>query len=199
VGDATRVYFLGVFSETLEILESNDIAHLVIGSIANVVHFGDAWEPRSDIDLLVSQDDAGRCLEIFPAHGYATHVRDPSWIYKIAKPNVTIDLIFKSADRIEMGPDILERSELRQFEGLTLRVPSVEDMAVHFVLMDTDERQGHWYDAMRYFRVVTDWEYLINRGRQLAPRKFLAALLYAQEIGIKIPDDPIRWVASAIG
>lgn len=199
MGDATRLYFLGVFSETLELLEANEIDYLVIGSIANAVHFGDSWEPSSDIDLLVSQEDAARCIELFAAHGYATHVRDPDWIYKVAKPNVTIDLIFKSADRIEMGPEILARSHVRLFEGLMLRVPSVEDMAVHFVLMDTDERRGHWYDAMRYLRAVEDWDYLIARGRQLAPRKFLAALLYAQEIGITIPDDPIRWVASAIG
>lgn len=65
--------------------------------------------------------------------------------------------------------------------------------------MDTDERRGHWYDAMRYLRAVEDWRYLTDRGRALAPRKFLAALLYAQEIGITIPEDPLRWVASAIG
>lgn len=199
MGDATRAYFLSVFAEALDILDANAIPHLVIGSIANVVHLGDPWEPRSDIDLLVTQQDAARCLELFGSHGYATHVRDPDWIYKVAKPNMTIDLIFKSADHIALDREILDRAEVKQFEGLQLRVPSVEDMAVHYVLMDTDERPGFWYDAMRYLRAVEDWKYLTDRGRQLAPTKFLAALLYAQAIGITIPDDPVRWVASAIG
>ena len=119
-------------------------------------------------------------------------MRDPSWIFKVAKPNVTIDLIFRSEGRTEMGAEILQRAEMKAFEGLTVRVPSVEDMSVHEILMDTDERPGHWHGAMTYLKHVRDWDYLIERARCLAPRKVLAALLYADDVGVTIPHGALR-------
>lgn len=199
MGDATRVYFLNVVSEVLQLLEADEIEHLVIGSIAHAVHFDQPWEPGSDFDLLVTKEGAERCLEIFPAHGYSIHIRDETWIYKVAKPNVTVDLIFRSADRIELSPRMLERSERKPFETVTVRVPSLEDMAAHYVLMDSEQRPGYWYDAMRCLRRVRDWGYLTDRGRELAPRKFLAALLYAQAVGIDVPDDSVYRLTSVVG
>jgi hypothetical protein len=199
MGDATRAYFLNVVSEVLDLLEVHAVVHLVIGSIADAVHLDDGWATRSDFDLLVTHEDAERCLEIFPEHGYATHVRDESWIYKMAKPNVTVDLIFRSANRIELTREMMERSVVKPFETRTVRVPSVEDMAVQYVLMDSENRPGNWYVAMQYLRRVGDWRYLADRGRELAPRKVLAALLYGQEIGIEVPADAVCRLTSAVG
>ena len=198
VGDATQKYFLAVFEETLTILEDNRIEHLVIGSIANSAHFGPAVEVAGDIDVHVRKPDADRCLEIFPAYGYATHVRDPYWIYKAAKPNVTIDLIFKASGRVELDDEMLAASMSCPFEHLELRVPSPEDMALLFVLLDTDERPGFWYEAMRYLRVVDDCDYLVARAERYGPRKMLSALLYAAESHITVPERAIAALSNAM-
>jgi hypothetical protein len=192
MGDATEKYFLAVLDETLTILHDNDIEHLVIGSVANTAHLGDHWEAGSDIDFLISKADAERCLEIFPTYGYATHVRDTYWIYKAAKPNVTIDLIFKASSRVELDDEMLAASVTRPFERFELRVPAVEDMALLFVLLDTDDRQGYWYDAMRYLRIVDDWDYFLARAERYGPRKMLSALLYAAESHIEVPERAIE-------
>ena len=198
MGDATRKYFLAVFEEALTILRDNEIEHLVIGSIVNAVHLGADWESGSDIDFLVRKQDAQRCLEIFPTYGYSTHVRDPYWIFKAAKPNVTVDLIFKASSRVELDDEMLGASVLKRFEHLELRIPSVEDMALLFVLLDTDERQGYWYDAMQYIRRTDDWDYLVKRAERYGPRKMLAALLYAGESGAEVPERALDALFAAV-
>jgi hypothetical protein len=62
-------------------------------------------------------------------HGYATHVRDAKWIFKIAKPNVAVDLILPAGERIEIDPDFAGRSVIRRLDGVALPVPCVEDMS----------------------------------------------------------------------
>ncbi|MGH8946342.1 MAG: hypothetical protein ACRDVL_09340, partial [Acidimicrobiia bacterium] len=120
-------------------------------------------------------------------HGYAVHVHDPSWIFKVAKPNVTVDLIFVSAERIELDEGMVRHSVERGFEGLAMRVPSVEDMTMLSVAIDSELRQGYWYDAMRYLKLVRDWEYLLGRAEAVAAAKMLGALLYALDSGIDVP------------
>jgi hypothetical protein len=164
----------------------------VIGSIANTAHLGDTWEAGSDIDFLMTKADADRALEIFPTYGYSMHVRDPYWIYKAAKPNVTIDLIFKASLRVELDDEMLAASVVRRFDRFELRVPAAEDMTLLYVLLDTDDRRGYWYDAMRFLRVVDDWDYLLTRAERYGPRKMLSALLYAAESHIPIPERAIE-------
>jgi hypothetical protein len=198
MGDATEKYFLAVFEEALAILEDNAVEHLVIGSIVNAVYLDVDWEPGSDIDFLVRKRDAERCLEIFPAYGYSTHVRDPYWIFKAAKPNVTVDLIFRASSRVELDDEMLSASTVQPFEHLHVRVPSIEDMALLFVLLDTDERQGYWYDAMQYLRRTSDWDYLVKRAERYGPRKMLSALLYAGESGIEVPQRALDALLAAV-
>lgn len=196
MGDATEKYFLAVLEETLTILADNDVEHLVIGSIANTAHLQNGWKPGSDIDFLVTERDAERCITVFPSYGYSTHVRDPYWIFKAAKPNVTIDLIFRASNRVELDDEMLAASTTRPFERFELRVPAVEDMALMFILLDSDERQGYWYDAMDYLRLVDDWDYLVHRAKRYGPRKMLSALLYAGESHIAVPESAIAALTS---
>lgn len=187
MGDATKTYFLDVFGEALAILRKEEMTGFLIGSFAHSCHFRDDWDPASDIDLLLTKEDADQCLEVFPQHGFSTHVRDPNWIYKVAKPNVTIDLIFVAGDRIRIDEDLRNHSLHQFFEGLEVDVPSIEDMALVSVCTDKEDKRGHWYEAMRYLRRIEDWDYLFQRSRSVAPSKMLAALLYAEDIGIQIP------------
>ncbi|MGH9167740.1 MAG: hypothetical protein ACRD02_07955 [Acidimicrobiia bacterium] len=198
MGHATREYFREVFGETLEILCREAMDHLVTGTIANFCHLGDAWDPGGDIDLLITKDDAERCLEIFPGHGYAVHVHDPSWIFKVAKPNVTVDLIFVSGERIELDEGMVRHSVERGFEGLAVRLPSVEDMTMLSVAIDSELRQGYWYDALRYLKLVQDWGYLLERAEAVAPTKTLGALLYALDAGIDIPGEVLDQLGRSI-
>src|SRR5688572_3842204 len=197
MGDATRTYFLRIFEETLTILKDASIPHLLIGSIAEAIHFSEEWDPASDIDLLVTEQDAARCLELFPEHGYATHVRDSRWISKIAKPNVTIDLIFRSADHVKLDDEIYGRGLDRAFEDIPVRVPSVEDMSILNLLLDSPERPGYVYTAMRYLERVEDWDYLADRGRRYAPEKVLGGLLLARDAGVEVPDVVAKSLAAA--
>lgn len=198
MGDATRKYFLAVFEEATTILHDNQIDHLVIGSIVNSVHLGSDWEPGSDIDFLVRKQDAERCLEIFPSYGYSTHIRDPYWIFKVAKPNMTIDLIFRASLRVELDDEMLSASVAKPFEHLEIRVPSVEDMTLLYVLLDDEQRQGYWYDAMQYLRRTGDWDYLVKRAERYGPRKMLSALLYAGESGIDVPERALDALFAAV-
>jgi hypothetical protein len=197
VGDATRTYFSKVLGEALDVLREHDIDYLLIGSLAKACQLDDDWDPASDVDLLVTKEGADKALDVFGHFGFATHVREPTWIYKVAKPNVTIDLIFWSAGSIELTDEMLKRSSCERFEGVDVRVPCVEDMALLYVMLDSEERQGYWYDAMRYFRSVTDWEYLVQRGRGLSPAKLLSALLYARETGLRVPGFAVDSLLSA--
>lgn len=197
MGDATRNYFLSVFEETLSILEQHDVPHLVVGSVANSAYLRVGWEPASDVDILVTKEDADRCLEIFPTYGYAKHIRDPSWIYKVGMPNMTIDIIFKASRIVELDDEMFSASTVQSFERFDIRVPSIEDMALLFVLLDTDERQGYWYDAMKYLRRIHDWDYLVKRGERYASRKLLSALLYAAESNIDVPERAIDALLAA--
>ena len=192
MGDATEKYFFAVLEEALTILDDHHVEHLVIGSIANAAHLGDNFEAASDIDILLSKADADRCLELFPTYGYATHVRDPYWIYKAAKPNVTVDLIFKASLRVEFDDEMRRTAMTRPFGHREIRVPAPEDMVLLYVLLDTNERQGYWYDAMRYLCIVDDWDYLLARAERYGPRKMLSALLYAAESHITIPERAIE-------
>lgn len=197
MGEATRTYFIDVLRETVDLLGELEVPYVLVGSLAKTCHFEDAWDPGSDIDLLVKKDDAERCLREFPKHGFATHVREPTWIYKVAKPNVTIDLIFWSAGAVELTDDMIARACRCPFEGVEVRVPSIEDMALLLVLLDSEERPGYWYDAMRYLRAVEDWDYLGRRARELRPVKVLSALLYARETGLHIPDGAVEALSNA--
>jgi hypothetical protein len=99
VGGATRAFYLEVLGEGLGIIGDSGANHLVIGGIAEHIHFGRPLNPSEDIDVLVRSDDAERLLERFEKHGYTTYRRDESWIYKAARPDVTIDRSSEPARR----------------------------------------------------------------------------------------------------
>jgi hypothetical protein len=191
VGDATRVYFIDVLADAIGILQDGGTPFLVIGSIATSAYFAEPWDSASDIDFLMTESDAARAIDLFASRGYSVHVRDPEWIYKAAKPNVTIDLIFRANGHVEMGAEPFERAITKEFEGLALPVPSPEDMAIHNLLVDSEEKQGHWYTAVRFLRIIDDWRYLVRRGAELTPQRTLALLLYARDAGLRVPDDAI--------
>jgi hypothetical protein len=192
VGGATRDYYLEVLRDAVRILREADVDHLVIGGLATRGFLDMPLSMAEDIDVLIRPEEAGGLLDRFSAERYATHRRDEGWIYKAAKPDVTVDLIFRAGEVIQLDDLHLARSTTIQIEGVTLPVPSPEDLILMKAVFDADDRQGRWYGAISLLhRLPIDWIYLAERGASHAPRRVLSLLLYAVDLGIRIPDEAI--------
>ena len=192
VGGATRDYYLEVLRDAVRILDDADVDHLVIGGIATRGLLDMPLSLAEDIDVLIRPEEADGLLDRFSAERYATHRQDERWIYKAAKPDVTVDLIFRAGEVIRLDELHLARSTTIQMEGVTLPVPSPEDLVVMKAVFDADDRQGRWYGAISLLQhLEIDWIYLAERGATYAPRRVLSLLLYAADLGIRIPDEAI--------
>jgi hypothetical protein len=196
VGGATREYYREVLEDATNILSDAGAAHLVIGGLATRALLDMPLDLAEDIDVLVRAADADRLLDRFSAEGYATHRQDPRWIYKAAKPDVTVDLIFRAGEVIRLDELHLARSTKTGLEGSILPVPAPEDLIVMKVVFDADDRQGRWYGAISLLQhLAIDWTYLAERGATYAPRRVLSLLLYASDLGISVPDEAIARLA----
>lgn len=192
MGGATREFYLEVLEEALGIIADARADHLVIGGLATKALLEMPLSAYEDIDVLIRREDAERLLEVFSRAGYATYRRDEGWIYKAARPDVTVDLIFGAAETVHLDGEHLGRSTTASLEGIALRVPAPEDLVVMKALFDADDRQGRWYGALSILRrFPIDWDYLAERGAAHAPRRILSLLLYASDIGIAVPDSAL--------
>jgi hypothetical protein len=189
VGGATRAFYLEVLGEGLGLIGDSGADHLVIGGIAEQVHFGRPLNPSEDIDVLIRLADAEPLLDRFTERGYTTYRRDESWIFKAARPDVTIDLIFRAGETIELDDEHLDRSRVAHRDGVSLRVPAPEDLAVMKAVFDAPDRNGNWYTAIEILRrLPIDWDYLGDRAARHAPRRVLSLLLYAADLGVHVPE-----------
>jgi hypothetical protein len=189
MGGATREFFLEVLRDALRILEAARADHLVIGSLATGALLRRGLDASDDVDVLIRARDAERLLDTFSGEGYATHRRDERWIYKVARPDVTIDLIFRAGEVIELDEEHLKRATTADLAGVPLPVPAPEDLAVMKAVFDGEDRRGRFYEALSILRACPiDWDYLVERGREQAPRRTLALLAFAADDGIDVPD-----------
>jgi predicted nucleotidyltransferase len=196
MGGATRAFYLEVLEDCLRILRDAGADHLVIGSAAVRSLLGRPLDHSEDVDVFIRERDAERLLGVFAREGYATHRRDERWIYKVARPDVTFDLIFEQSEFIPLDDEHLRRADRLDVEGISLPVPSAEDLAVMRAAFDGDERRGRWYDALALFRSFDiDWDYVVDRGAAHAPRRVLAALLYATDAGVDVPKEALARLA----
>lgn len=196
MGGATRQFYVEVLEEALGIIDAAGAEYLVIGSVATRGLLGRPLSEAEDVDVLVGMEDAERLLDVFTQAGYATHRRDEKWIYKVGRPDVTIDLIFLAGERIRLDPEHLSRSTATERDGISLPVPAPEDLAIMKAVFDAEDRQGRWYEALSILRrFPIDWDYLARRGLQHAPRRVLSLLLYASDEGIAVPDEALSALA----
>jgi Uncharacterised nucleotidyltransferase len=199
VGGATRDFYLAVLEDGIDLLDQAGADHLVIGGLATRGLLDEPLNLAEDIDVLVRPEDADGLLDRFAAEGYATHRRDERWIYKAAKPDVTVDLIFRAGEAILLDELHLARSTTVKMDGVTLPVPAPEDLIVMKAVFDADDRQGRWYGAISLLQDLSiDWIYLAERGATYAPRRVLSLLLYAMDLGIGVPDQAISRLAPLV-
>jgi predicted nucleotidyltransferase len=199
VGGATREYYLDVVREATRLLSDEGVDHLVIGGAATRVTLGLPLNEAEDLDVFIRREDAERLLDVFARAGFATSRRDERWIFKAAKPDVTIDLIFRAGETIGLDETHLARSTTVEVDDMSFPIPAPEDLVVMKAVFDADDRQGRWYGALSILRQrEIDWDYLEERGSAYAPRRILSLVLYATDLGLEIPVDVIsRLVAVA--
>jgi hypothetical protein len=199
VGGATRDFYLEVLEDAIDLLDQTGADHLVIGGLATRGLLDMPLNLAEDIDVLIRPEDADALLDRFAAKGYATYRQDERWIYKAAKPDVTVDLIFRAGEVILLDELHLARSTTTKMDGVTLPVPAPEDLIVMKAVFDADDRQGRWYGAISLLQqLAIDWIYLAERGATYAPRRVLSLLLYATDLGIRVPDEAISRLAPLV-
>jgi len=124
--------------------------------------------------------------------GFRTEETDPVWIYKAFKDGVMLDIIFMVTGGIYLDEEMEQRSVIREYDGLAVRIPSPEDQIVIKAIVHREETSRHWFDALAILgRAQLEWEYLLHRAR-LGARRVLALLIYAQSMDILIPNWVIR-------
>lgn len=79
-------------------------------------------------------------LGTFEESGYSSYRKWDSYLYKVARPNVTIDLMFKTQGGSQLDEEMLRRSGREELEGIGFRVPSPEDQALMKALGCIDEQ-----------------------------------------------------------
>lgn len=162
----------------------------MLGGLASSLVGRPRW--THDIDFLVRPDDARQVLGALEHAGFRSEETDPVWIYKAFKDGVMLDIIFMVTGGIYLDEEMEQRSVIREYDGLAVRIPSPEDQIVIKAIVHREETSRHWFDALAILgRAQLEWEYLLHRAR-LGARRVLALLIYAQSMDILIPNWVIR-------
>ena len=179
-----------VLSEAVQALEKDAIDYVLIGGQASAL----LGRPRcsSDVDLLVTPDDAPLALDALGRAGFSTAKINPHWLYKAFRRDVLVDLLFKTRGEIYLDDEMLRRSTIRRFRGTHVRVVPPEDLIVMKAIVHDEETPRHWADALAILPVTDlDWEYLLVRA-QRAPRRMLSFLCYATSVDLAVPREVMR-------
>src|SRR5919204_2451273 len=179
-----------VLGDAVEALDRNEIPYVLIGGLASSL----LGRPRTtrDADLLVKREDALRALEALADAGFETEETNPQWIYKAARDDVTIDLIFWVKGDIYLDDEMLARARRLDFEGVEVNVVPPEDLVVIKAAVHDEQTPRHWHDALGVIADnELDWDYLTRRARHSA-RRVLALLVYAQSNDLVVTDDVVR-------
>jgi predicted nucleotidyltransferase len=185
-----------VMSEAVQALEKDAIAYVLIGGQASAL----LGRPRcsSDVDILVTPDDAPLALEALGRAGFSTEQVNPHWLYKAFRRDVLVDLLFKTRGEIYLDDEMLRRSTIRRFHGTHVRVVPPEDLIVMKAIVHDEETPRHWADALAILPVSDlDWDYFLIRS-QRAPRRMLSFLCYATSIDLAVPRDVMRRLGETV-
>ncbi len=182
--------FLRVAGEAIAAMEEHEVPYAFIGGIASALHGRPRW--THDVDLFVRPEDAGRALEALGEAGFATQRTDDFWLFKGIKEGVLVDVIFRSTGDIYLDDEMLARSSVEEFKGLTIRVVAPEDLVVIKAVVHDEKTPRHWFDALGIIaRSELDWSYLVWRARQ-ARHRVASLLLYGRSNDLPVPASAIR-------
>jgi predicted nucleotidyltransferase len=185
-----------VLGDAIRALDKSAIDYLLIGGQASAL----LGRPRcsSDIDLLVTPEDANPALDALARAGFAVERINPHWLFKAFSRDVLIDLIFKVRGDIYLDAEMLRRSTLRRFRGLSVRVVPAEDLIVMKAIVHDEETPRHWADALALLASnEIDWDYLLARARR-SPRRMMSLLCYATSIDLFVPSSALRRLGKTV-
>jgi predicted nucleotidyltransferase len=180
-----------VLAEAINVLDADGVGFLVMGGLA--AHAYARPRTTEDIDLFVRPEDANRALDAFSAAGFEVEETDPMWLYKAWLDGVLVDLIFRSSGDIYLDDQMIERAVEREIRGSMVKLVSAEDFLVIKAVATTEQGSHHWYDALGLIaRHPIDWVYLVERARQVGPRRVLSLLLYAESNDMAVPAEAVE-------
>jgi predicted nucleotidyltransferase len=185
-----------VMGDAVRALEKSAIDYVLIGGQASAL----LGRPRcsSDIDLLVTPENAPLALDALGRAGFRTMRINPHWLFKAFRNDVLVDLMFKSRGDIYLDDEMLRRSTIRRFHGLRVRVIPPEDLIVMKAIVNDEETPRHWWDALGILPVSDlDWDYLLLRS-QRAPRRMLSFLSYAASVDLAVPLGILRQLGERV-
>jgi predicted nucleotidyltransferase len=174
-----------VFGEAIDALHGQGVPYVLIGGQASAA----LGRPRasSDVDILVTPQDARRALGALDDAGFATEETNPNWIFKAVKEGVLVDLLFKMKGDIYLDAEMLARAEEHDVHGHPTRVIPREDLVVVKALAHDEESTRHWFDALGIIAAGNlDWDVLERRAAK-GPRRVLSLLLYATSVDLVVP------------
>jgi predicted nucleotidyltransferase len=185
-----------VLGEAVRALDKDAIDYVLIGGQASSL----LGRPRcsSDIDLLVTPEDAPHALAALARAGFQTERVNPHWLFKAFRRDVLVDLLFKVRGEIYLDAEMLRRSTLRRFRGTQVRVVPPEDLIVMKAIVHDEETPRHWADALAILASADlDWEYLLARSRH-SPRRMLSFLCYATSVDLAVPVSALRRLGGTV-
>jgi predicted nucleotidyltransferase len=188
---------LATLDDVVQCLEGSDTDHLLMGGIGSFA----MARPRQthDIDVFLRPSDVEGALDLLEQEGFETTVHDPAWLAKAFKRKVLVDLIFRSSGEIYLDDEMLERSERRDYKGVSARVIAAEDLLVIKALATGETTAHHWYDALALIaRNDLDWDYLVRRASQAGPRRVLSLLIYAESCDLAVPTTAITAIHDTV-
>lgn len=193
MGGATEARFMNILEEALGLLRGESVPHLVIGGIASAATLSQGWSaPCSDIDVFIRERDSERTSEIFSAAGFCVERTDPTWIYKAARPDVTVDLIWRSRGDIRLDDEMLAHCSELSFFGVPVQVPGPEDLLLIKSIADLNGT-SHFEECLRMLgRLRFDWDYLIERADGSVALRLIAVMTYAMSEGIWVPPQSLE-------
>jgi predicted nucleotidyltransferase len=188
--------FRRILAEAVKISEDEGIAYIGAGSLASN-HWGRP-SAMGDVDLVINPTDAKRLLKAFDAAGYETEESDPQWLYKAAKDDVTVDLIFQMEGALYLDDKMVHKGVVEETQGVRLRLMAPEDFVVSQAMSAKEDTPDYWYNALGVLaKSKIDWDYLLERASR-GPRRVLSLIIYAQSDDLPIPDSFIRRLFVAV-
>lgn len=188
---------LETLRDVAEALGDDGVDHVLMGGIGAYSHA----RPRvtQDIDIFIRPGDVDRVRQALSRNGFDVVDHDPSWLVKAWKRGVLVDVIFRSSGDIYLDDEMLRRSEVGDYKGIPLRLIAPEDLFMIKALTASEANPQHFYDALGIIsRCELDWAYLLQRARQVGPRRVLSLLLFAESIDLVVPTAAVTALFEAI-
>jgi predicted nucleotidyltransferase len=171
-------------------LDDAQVPHLFIGGVASMVHGRTSW--THDLDVMVAPRDQPAALEALVAAGFEVLPSPASWLSKLGREDVVVDVIHAAAGPIFLDAEMLDRSVVQTVWDTEIRVIGPEDLVVTKAVAHDEETPHYWWDALAVLAArEVDWDYLVFRARR-GPRRVLSLLLYAQSSDLAVPDTAVR-------